>query len=86
MLPAPKGATEAYFAALVHRPQKKGLFSRQGPIARFFTLERSIDLADSGPGSVLCEWTSSDIHSNMGDGPEPTLEAFFATVCNMIAR
>ena len=46
------------------------------------------------PRTVLCEWNKteswvperpSDLeHLNYGDGPEPTLEAFFRVVCSFI--
>jgi hypothetical protein len=71
-LPPPQQITEAYFVATVYRP----------PMKRFITLEYGSH-GDGRQRTVLCEWTA-DIHSNMGDGPEPTLEAFFEAVVNLI--
>lgn len=77
-LPAPKGVTEAYFVALAYRPptQQKGL-------TRFITLEYSLSLEGS-PGTMLCEWTAEGQHGNLGQGPEPTLEAFLEAVGRLI--
>lgn len=79
-LPDPQGATEAYFVALAYRPptQQKGL-------TRFITLEYSLNLEGS-PGTMLCEWTADKRHGNLGQGPEPTLEAFFEVVGRLVGQ
>jgi hypothetical protein len=71
-LPPPQKLTEAYFVAAVYRP----------PMTRFITLE----YADQTPERIrtfLCEW-KGNYHSNLGNGPEPTLGAFFETVVKLI--
>jgi hypothetical protein len=72
-LPPPQAMTEAYFVAPVFRPQGN----------RFITLEYSFNFIEGGLRTVLGEWTTTS-HLNMGDGPEPTLEAFFEKVVNLI--
>lgn len=83
-LPPPKGMTEAYFVAAVYRPSRRTLFPKQETLARFITLEYGRNL-DGSPRTVLCEWTDTHLHDNMGDGPEPTLDAFFEAVCALIS-
>ncbi len=72
-LPPPQAMTEAYFVAAVFRPQGN----------RFITLEYSFNFIEGSPITVLGEWTTTS-HLNLGDGPEPTLEAFFEKVVNLI--
>ena len=74
-LPTPEKITEAYFVAAAYHPDINGeLFSR------YFTLEHTIiDLKAGTPGTMFCGW-SGTIHSNMGGGPAPELEAFYQVV------
>lgn len=81
-LPTPEAVSEAYFAALIYRPQKK----QQKTITRFILLERSVPLGYSNLSSVLQEWTLDGIHKNIGYGCEPTLEAFYTAVCNLLGK
>jgi hypothetical protein len=69
-LPEPTATPEAYFVALYHDATPRG-----GTASRCFTLERGADLDDT-PRTVFCEWTEDRRHHNMGDGPEPIVEAF----------
>jgi len=84
-LPLPKCMTEAYLVALVHRSEKKDSSSSQEPLTRYIALEYGIEL-DGSPRTVLCEWTAEGIHRNMGNGPEPTLEAFFTAVRDLVSK
>jgi hypothetical protein len=84
VLPEPEGLTEAYFVAVVYWPFREKLFSEQAAIARFITLEYGWDYEKGVPRTVLCEWEPDRRHSNRGNGPEPTLGAFFETVCRLV--
>lgn len=48
-LPTPQAITEAYFVALVYRPQGRAIFSVQEVVTRFITLEYSFNLLDDTP-------------------------------------
>ena len=83
-LPVPEGITEAYFIAAIYRPAvRKILFIKKKVVIRFFTLEYGWNLDDS-TRTVLCEWKKGGVYYNMGDGPEPTLQEFFKSVCTLI--
>ncbi|WP_371479890.1 hypothetical protein [Kitasatospora sp. NBC_00315] len=70
-LPEPIAPTEAYFAAVVLPPGADS--------CRYLTLEYSVGPADGAPGTVLGEWADQN-HVNLGQGPEPTPEAFVTAV------
>lgn len=80
ILPTPQALNEAYFVALVYGRCSAG----NKALTHFITLEHSIDLGDGSPANLLCEWEGSGGHMNMGYGCEPTLEAFFEEVCNLL--
>ena len=82
-LPTPQVISEAYFVALVYRPQKVSFLSKQETVARFMLLEKSIPYGYGNLSTVLHEWTEDGMH-NMGYGSEPNLEAFYETVCNLL--
>jgi len=71
-MPHPEAAGEAHLVALIVRD------GQAGPRwARYFTLERAIDLLDEGRDmTMLCEWDPSGRHINHGEGPSPSTEAF----------
>jgi len=83
-LPAPQAITEAYFVALVYRPQKRGVLPAREALARCFTLECGIEVG-GGSRTVLCEWTKDHMHINRGDGPAPTPDAFLEAICDLTA-
>ena len=75
-LPEPKEMAEAFMVALVVRIETS---SEQPPApdevdARYFTLEKGFSMS-SESRTVLAEW-STEGHSNYGDGPAPTVQAF----------
>lgn len=47
--------------------------------AQYYTLEKGVSLTGE-PRTVLAGWDDQR-HNNYGDGPEPTVEAFVATLC-----
>ena len=79
-LPIPKVLSEAYFAALIYRPKK----NKQKAIKRFILLEYSVPFGYGNLSSVLHKWTVEGVHKNIGYGCEPTLEDFYAAVCNLL--
>ena len=88
-MPPPRGITEVYFTAIVvlHDLERaRGDDDDRGPSApaamRYVTLERGVS-EDGGVRTVLCEWDERG-HSNFGDGPPPTLEAFVGAVEQMV--
>lgn len=85
-LPPPRAVAEAHMTAMVvladlsrTRPDRDELESR------YFTLEKGVSL-DGAPWTVLGEWTKDGSHLNLGDGPEPTVEAFVAAITQFLSR
>lgn len=80
-LPQPLGITEAYWVAAVYRPERE-----TPPGARFvafYTLEFGYDLDDE-PRTVLGSWSADGTHSNFGDGPEASMDAFLEWVVEKV--
>lgn len=77
-MPPPQEAAECHMVALVAlmdvATESPTEWKRATPPARFFTLERGMHMGGQ-LRTVLCEWSDS-AHSNLGDGPEPTVDAF----------
>ena len=81
-LPPPEESPEAYLVGLVFRPPGDLPDSDKG-IQRYITLELGMDLRGGEKRTVLCEWTA-EMHLNMGDGPEATVEAFARKLAEMV--
>lgn len=87
--PRPRRMIEVYHAAFTLGPlpvnsnlSRDELLEEARHIpARYFTLELGIDQAAQRLRTVFCEWTAQQSHLNYGDGPEPTLDAFYRQVC-----
>lgn len=79
VLPEPKNMAEAYMVAVVAlidpSQDEPDIENVKG---RYFTLERGLSLA-GGTRTVLCEWSETG-HSNYGDGPPATVEAFVSAL------
>ncbi len=74
--------TEAYFVALVYRPEvAEDVCPKLGSVAGYITLEHDLK-PDGSARTVLCE-SKTGTHINYGDGSEPTLQAFFESVCKL---
>jgi len=71
-MPSPEAAGEAHLVALIVRDGAAG----QARWARYFTLERAIDLIGERDMTMLCEWDPSGRHINHGEGPTPNPKAF----------
>jgi hypothetical protein len=78
-LPTPEHVTEAYFIAAVTHPGLDGRIA-----ARYYTLEFGMSVFDNEPYTVLGGWVAGG-HINMGDGPDPDLEAFYDTIKSKLA-
>ncbi len=75
-LPEPQETAEAFLVALVitMSASPQNATSNQQSVARYFALEKGFTLTDEAR-TVLAEWTT-DRHSNYGDGPVATVDAF----------
>jgi hypothetical protein len=76
-MPEPWFITGAHFIGILLRKpiDQIGPMERDVPLM-YYTLEKTIDLGDDTPQTVLCCWTKDGMHSNYGPGPDPTLQAF----------
>ena len=83
-LPKPQVISEAYFIALIYCPWKLNFFLKQKVIPRFLLLEYSVPHGYGNQSTVLHEWTADGRHINLGYGCEPTLEAFYEAICNLL--
>jgi len=82
-LPEPAEMAEAFMAAFVV-PIDLESGVKPNPVditGRYFTLEKGFSMSGESR-TVLAEWNSSS-HLNYGDGPEPTVEAFVASLSKM---
>lgn len=82
-LPPPQAVPEAYFVGMVYGAPKESASSENEPIRLYLTLEKGLKLPEGTTRTVLCEWANG-VHSNMGDGPEPEMEAFFTAVRGLL--
>lgn len=83
-MPQPRAAGEAYFAALIYRPRRGFLLVRK-PMTRIIVLEHTLN-ADGQPRTVLGECISASKYRKIKPGPEPTPEAFYEAVWEMLAK
>jgi hypothetical protein len=75
IMPLPEKVAEAYFVVTLYHPEFKG-----APLARYYTLELGNNFLTQQDYTVFCQWTADQAHGNMGEGPEPQIDAFLATV------
>jgi hypothetical protein len=77
-MPEPQEAVQAYFVAIVSRLQVEDLGAAalaglpEGELLDYYTFERPVVITEDRQ-TVFCSWTADNTHSNMGDGPPPTL-------------
>lgn len=82
-LPEPAAATECHFVAVVldAMPTPDQVEGREAPPGmRCFTLEA----AEPGSRTVLCEWNGEQHHIGYGDGPEAEPAAFVRAVEDLL--
>ena len=84
VLPDPERVAEAHMVLAVGTLKKRRFRQPILHKPKFFTLEYGLD--DGGDRiTVLCSWSKDQAHSNHGDGPPPTREAF-VQACRDIMR
>lgn len=81
-LPKPIKITEAYYIAIIYRPERLAPIKQEG-ITRYITLELT---GGDGNDAVLCEWTADDCHINHGKKLQPTAESFVHAIFDLIAK
>ena len=84
-LPKPQGESEAYFIALIYRPNRVTPILRISDITKVVALEYVFDKKDE-PDTLLVEWTRKLMREEIRKGPEPVLNEFYRTICDLIAE
>lgn len=82
-LPKPKREPEAYFAALVYRPNRVTPIFRISDITKVIALEYRTDDLDN-ESTLLVEWTRRLEREPLNVRPEPNLDAFYDAVLHEI--
>jgi hypothetical protein len=80
-LPKPVREREAYFVSLIYRPYRRTPFLGITDATRVITLELDSTQAS---GTFLRDWDKRLLPERLGAGPEPRLEVFYKTVCDLI--
>ncbi len=84
-LPKPQRVPEAYFIALIHRPNRVTPIFRISDTTKVIALEYAIN--EMGNDSTLMvEWTRRLEREPYHASPEPALEAFYDAVLNEISE
>ncbi|MCA8992643.1 MAG: hypothetical protein KDA88_11710 [Planctomycetaceae bacterium] len=83
-MPATVAPPEAYFVAIVLQTTDLTVEAMKAASARYFTLERSINL-EGNTTTMMCEWTQDGTHCNLGAGPEPQVDAFLSKLKTMFS-
>lgn len=79
-LPQPERALEAFFAGIVFGPFTGLSAETAGTVPyRYFTLELALGGDENLAQTMFCEWRDGS-HLNMGEGPPPETEPFFAAI------
>lgn len=78
-LPEPKVEYEAYFVALIYRPDRVTPFRLVTDTTKMLVLEFRLD-RDGNPMTVLSEWSKRLKYQALRKGPDPDLEKFYKTV------
>jgi len=81
-MPPARRTAEAHFVGILFGPAADEGGAQSKRRLRYVTLEKHVALIDEeGPrsGTMLCEWTGEqgETHANMGEGPEPDVDAFW---------
>ena len=78
-LPAPRVLGEAYYAALVYRPNRVTPFLSISDTTLVMALEHRLDESQQ-PVTLLVEYTRRQERLELGAGPVPGLEEFYQSV------
>ncbi len=82
-LPKPSEPPEAYFAALVFRPQRRSPILMVSDTTMVVALEMAAVPGESTE-TRLREWTKKLQGEDLGPGPQPKLEEFYKVVCDLV--
>jgi hypothetical protein len=82
-LPAPRFWGEAFFAALVYRPNRRTPFGFVSDTTKLITLERCLE-DGCQPQTLLVEWTRRLEREEIGPGPAPVLKDFYQAVLTLL--
>ena len=82
-LPKPQKETEAYFTALIYRPNRVTPIFRISDTTKVFSLEYRIDAAGKD-NTLMVEWTRRLQREPLNANPPPNLDAFYEAVLQEI--
>ena len=83
-LPKPQVESEAYFIALISRPDRVTPILRIADITKVVALEYVFDKKGEAD-TLLVEWTRKLIREEISKGPAPLLKEFYKATCDLIA-
>ena len=83
-LPKPQVESEAYFIALIYRPNRVTPILRIADITKVVALEH-VPNPEGEPGTLLVEWTRKLTREEISKGPAPLLKEFYKAICDLIA-
>jgi len=83
-LPKPQAESEAYFVALIYRPYRVTPILRISDITKVVALEYVLN-PEGETDRLLVEWTRKLTREEISKGPEPVLNEFYTTICDLIA-
>lgn len=83
-LPSPKKAPEAYYLVMIDHPAKRSMLSWRN-LARVFALSRAVD-EHGNPATKIAELTKSARYVEVKKGPQPSLNLFYKTVCELVEK
>lgn len=80
-MPEPRATAEAFFVgAVLFVEMAEDADPPENPELRYFTLEKGMNIEESQPRTVFCEWTAEGSHLNFGDGPPATVKDFTSAI------
>jgi hypothetical protein len=82
-LPFPKKSPEAFYLGLVTRPKKLSIWPWRN-LARVFALSKTS--SDDPQNTVLAELTRTARYVAVGKGPQPSMNAFYKTICDILDK
>jgi hypothetical protein len=83
-LPKPQVESEAYFIALIYRPDRVTPILRISDITNVVALEYVLD-PKGETNTLLVEWTRKLTREKISEGPPPLLKEFYQAICDLIA-
>jgi len=83
-LPKPQVESEAYFIALIYRPDRVTPILRISDVTKVVALEH-VPNPEGGTNTLLVEWTRKLTREEISKGPPPLLKEFYKAICDLIA-